>query len=33
MSDSAACDACNATGKVDGKTCLACYGSGKVRAP
>ncbi len=30
MSDSTACDMCDATGKVDGKVCPACGGTGRI---
>ncbi len=31
MSDQAACDACDATGKsADGKTCWVCRGTGRI---
>lgn len=33
MSNSAACDACDATGKLNGKTCPYCKGTGRVTAP
>ena len=30
MSDSAACDACDATGAIDGMVCRACRGTGRI---